>query len=131
LDGLRTEGRTTVFFESPRRLAVTLADAVEVLGGTRAAAVCRELTKTYEEVRRGPLVELAGWAGEQDVRGEITVVLGPAVPVASSLAELVAAVRHRVDGGERLKDAVSAVAEGATGVSKRDLYAAAVDSRTG
>ena len=66
-----------VFFESPHRLADTLADAVEVLGPDRRAAVCRELTKTYEEVRRGTLAELAEWAAE-GVRGEITVVLAPA-----------------------------------------------------
>jgi 16S rRNA (cytidine1402-2'-O)-methyltransferase len=128
LTALATEPRAAVFFESPRRLAVTLADAVEVLGPDRPAAVCRELTKTYEEVIRGPLAELAGWAAEGGVRGEITVVLagqvGPA-PGAATLDELVARVRERVAGGERLKDAVSEVAAG-TEYPKRELYAAAV-----
>ncbi|MER5394180.1 16S rRNA (cytidine(1402)-2'-O)-methyltransferase [Saccharopolyspora sp. NPDC002686] len=60
---LVAEERTCVFFEAPHRLADALADAVEVLGGERRAAVCRELTKTYEEIRRGTLAELADWAG--------------------------------------------------------------------
>jgi 16S rRNA (cytidine1402-2'-O)-methyltransferase len=122
------EPRAVVFFESPRRLAATLAVAVEVLGADRPAAVCRELTKTYEQVLRGPLSELAEWAATEEVRGEITVVLGGQIgpgPGAPTLEELVETVRDRVDAGERLKDAVSAVAAG-TGIPKRDLYAASV-----
>ena len=122
---LATEARTAVFFESPRRLATTLADAVDVLGGQRAAAVCRELTKTYEEVRRGSLAELARWAAEVEVRGEITVVLAGAAAEEDPLDVLVSRVRDRVADGERLKDAVHAVAAGSR-VSKRDLYAAAL-----
>lgn len=133
LTALATEPRTAVFFESPRRLAATLADAVEVLGADRPAAVCRELTKTYEEVLRGPLAELAEWAADGEVRGEITVVLagqvGPA-PGAATLEELVERVRERVAGGERLKDAVSEVAAG-TEYPKRELYAAAVATPAG
>ena len=126
LTTLRTEPRAVVFFESPHRLAETLADAVAVLGGERAAAVCRELTKTYEEVLRGSLTELAAWASEGQVRGEITVVLAGAAPTAApSVESLVQAVRERVDDGERLKDAVSVVAT-AAGVPKRELYAAAL-----
>jgi 16S rRNA (cytidine1402-2'-O)-methyltransferase len=131
LAGLVSEPRTAVFFESPRRLAATLADAVSVLGADRPAVVCRELTKTYEQVLRGPLGELAEWAAADEVRGEITVVLagqvGPA-PGAATLDELVARVRDRVADGERLKDAVAAViaATGATAVSKRELYAASL-----
>ncbi len=123
---LQAEERAAVFFESPHRLAATLADAVAVLGGERAAAVCRELTKTHEEIRRGPLAELAEWAEVGPVRGEITVVLAGAAPsVAPSVESLVDAVRERVADGERLKDAVSTVAT-AAGVPKRDLYAAAL-----
>jgi 16S rRNA (cytidine1402-2'-O)-methyltransferase len=128
LAGLATEPRAVVFFESPRRLAATLAVAVEVLGAERPAAVCRELTKTYEQVLRGPLGELAEWAADGQVRGEITVVLaGQVGPVAgaASMDELVARVQQRVADGERLKDAVSAVAAG-TEFAKRELYAAAV-----
>ncbi len=126
---LADEPRTAVFFESPRRLAACLDDAVAVLGGDRRAAVCRELTKTYEEVRRGPLAELATWATEVEVRGEITVVLGGAVAAPVTVDALVPAVRARVAAGDRLKDAVAAVAGGAGAVSKRDLYDAVVRSR--
>ncbi len=125
---LRTEPRAVVFFESPHRVADTLAVAAEVLGADRAAAVCRELTKKYEEVRRGGLGELAAWAVE-GVRGEVTVVLAGAAPSAAPPVEsLVDAVTERVADGERLKDAVAAVAEGA-GVPKRELYAAALAAR--
>ena len=82
LQTLAAEPRAMVFFESPHRLADTLAAAVEVLGPSRAAAVCRELTKTHEEVLRGPLAELAEWAATGPVRGEITVVLAGAAPTA-------------------------------------------------
>lgn len=124
---LRTEPRTVVFFEAPHRLADTLADAVDVLGADRQAAVCRELTKTYEEVRRGTLAELAEWAVE-GVRGEITVVLAPAPPSeAPDMATLVAEVKQRAADGERLKSAAAEVAE-AAGVSKKALYDAAVKS---
>ncbi|HEY3259143.1 MAG TPA: 16S rRNA (cytidine(1402)-2'-O)-methyltransferase [Pseudonocardiaceae bacterium] len=122
---LLDEPRTTVFFEAPHRLAACLTDAASVLGADRPAAVCRELTKLHEEVRRAPLAELAAWAAGDQVRGELTVVLAGAAARPASVGELLPAVQTRVAGGERLKDAVAAVAEG-SGVSKRDLYAAAV-----
>ncbi|WP_206792675.1 16S rRNA (cytidine(1402)-2'-O)-methyltransferase [Amycolatopsis sp. MtRt-6] len=127
LTALRDEPRTAVFFESPHRLESLLADAVSVLGGSRQAAVCRELTKTYEEVKRGTLAELAAWA-EEGVRGEITVVLSGAAPRAVSVADLVAEVSDRVAAGERLKSAAAEVAE-AAGVSKKELYDAVLASR--
>jgi len=124
---LAAEQRTVVFFEAPHRLADTLADAVEVLGPDRVAAVCRELTKKYEEVVRGSLAELAAWAVE-GARGEITVVLGPAPAAAKpDLETLVAEVKQRVADGERMKSAAAEVAE-AAGVSKKTLYDAAVKS---
>ena len=126
---LAGEQRTTVFFESPRRLTSTLADAARELGSDRRAAICRELTKTYEQVLRGTLAELAEWAAEGEVRGEITVVLAGAQPSTAPMEELVVAVHDRVEQGERLKDAVAAVATGAPGIAKRDLYAAAVAAR--
>ena len=131
LAGLAAEGRTCVFFESPHRLAATLLQAAEVLGEQRAAAVCRELTKPYEEVRRGGLGALAQWAAD-GVRGEITVVLSGAPPVdPPEVADLVGEVTERVTAGERLKDAVATVAA-AHGVPQRDLYQAAVyNSRAG
>ncbi|MGW3467477.1 16S rRNA (cytidine(1402)-2'-O)-methyltransferase [Saccharopolyspora sp. NPDC000995] len=125
---LVAEERTCVLFEAPHRLADTLADAVAVLGGERRAAVCRELTKTYEEIRRGSLAELAVWAAE-GVRGEITVVLGGAEPApAADPAELVAQVEERAAEGVRLKDAVAEVAELA-GVRKKELYDAVLAAR--
>ncbi|WP_458682064.1 16S rRNA (cytidine(1402)-2'-O)-methyltransferase [Prescottella equi] len=123
---LKTEPRACVFFEAPHRLAACLADAVEVLGGTRRAAVCRELTKTYEEVRRGTLAELAGWAVD-GARGEITVVLEGAQMVAADPEDLVAEVERLVADGARLKDACAQVAT--EGVSKRELYETVLASR--
>jgi 16S rRNA (cytidine1402-2'-O)-methyltransferase len=99
-----------------------------VLGTDRRAAVCRELTKPYEEIRRGPLAELQAWAAD-GVRGEITVVLAGAEPVAVlDTAALVDQVLSLVAGGTRLKDAVSTVAT-ESGVSRKTLYDAAVSAR--
>lgn len=123
---LSGEQRTVIFFESPHRLAATLGEAAEALG-ERRAAVCRELTKTYEEVRRGTLHELAEWAAD-GVRGEITVVLEGARPAEVSVDDLVARVVERVEAGERLK-AVAAEVAGAAGVSKKELYDAVVAAR--
>jgi 16S rRNA (cytidine1402-2'-O)-methyltransferase len=122
---LAEEPRTAVFFESPHRIAATLSLAAEVLGEQRRAAVCRELTKTYEEVRRGSLRELADWAAD-GVRGEITVVLSGAGPrLEQDLDALVLEVRRLAGDGMRLKDAAAQVAA-AAGVSKKTLYDAAV-----
>ncbi|MEV5340289.1 16S rRNA (cytidine(1402)-2'-O)-methyltransferase [Streptomyces sp. NPDC052676] len=121
------ERRTLVYFEAPHRLDDTLAAMAEVFGGDRRAAVCRELTKTYEEVRRGPLAELAEWAA-QGVRGEITVVVEGAperAPETPDEAELVRRVRVREEAGERRKEAIAAVAVEA-GVPKRVVFDAVV-----
>jgi 16S rRNA (cytidine1402-2'-O)-methyltransferase len=128
LRALASEPRTMVFFEAPHRLADALASMAEVFGGTRSAAVCRELTKTYEEVRRGPLAELVAWAEAGDVRGEITVVVGGAAPLAADVGALVAEVLERVDGGERLKDVARELAA-THGVPARELYDRAVAGR--
>lgn len=126
---LAAEERTSVFFESPHRLADTLAEAADVLGADRRAAVCRELTKTYEEVLRGTLGELAERTAG-GVRGEIVVVVeGAGGATATSIEELVDLVEERVGEGERLKDACAVVATG-TAVPKRDLYQAVLDART-
>ena len=128
LAGLAGEARTAVFFESPRRLADCLRDAVEQLGEHRRAVVCRELTKTHEEIRRGPLGELADWAAD-GVLGEITVVLAGATPVAD-LMSLVAEVSVLVDEGMRVKDACAAVVETTPGAPpKRELYDAVLRAR--
>lgn len=130
LAALAGERRTTVFFEAPHRVPETLDALVEAFGPERQAAVCRELTKTYEEVRRGPLAELAAWSHEGEVRGEVVlVVAGAPEQGLPDVADLVPEVLGRVDGGERLKSVVAEVAE-ATGVAKRDLYAAALAARS-
>lgn len=127
LESLKTEERAACFFESPHRLADTLADAAEILGSTRRAAVCRELTKTYEEVRRGTLPELAAWAAE-GVKGEITVVLEGGVIQEADVASLVPVVESLVAEGMRLKDACRTIGEG-RGVSTRELYEAVLAAR--
>jgi 16S rRNA (cytidine1402-2'-O)-methyltransferase len=127
---LATETRACVFFESPHRVAATLADAVEVLGGDRRGAVCRQLTKSDEQVERGTLAELAEWAAG-GVGGEVTVVFAGAAPVVvdvTDVAGLVPAVQERVAAGQRLKDVVAEVAAGA-GVSKKALYDSVVAAK--
>lgn len=129
LAGLAAERRTAVLFEAPHRLADSLADMVAVLGPNRRAVVCRELTKTHEEVRRGTLAELAArFAGE--VRGEITVVVeGAAEPVvASTPVELARLVAVREASGEARKEAIAGVAR-ELGVPRRDVYDAVVSAK--
>ena len=127
LESLRTEERAACFFESPHRLADTLADAAEILGPTRRAAVCRELTKTYEEVRRGTLPELAEWAAG-GVKGEITVVVEGGTADEVDVEKLIPVVESLVGEGMRLKDACRQVAAG-RGVSNRELYEAVLAAR--
>lgn len=122
---LADEARTMVFFEAPHRTAETLAAMVDAFGPDRSAAVCRELTKTYEEVVRGPLTELAGWAAEQ-VRGEVTLVVAGAPEPVVDLDSAAAEVATRVAGGARLKPAVAEVAE-RDGIARNALYAAALE----
>ena len=124
---LARERRTMIFFEAPHRLDATLAAMADAFGPDRPAAVCRELTKTYEEVRRGGLADLARWAGD-GVKGEITVVVGGAPAQVIDLETAVAEVQARVAGGERLRDACAEVAA-ATGLSRNDLYNAALAAR--
>jgi 16S rRNA (cytidine1402-2'-O)-methyltransferase len=124
------ERRTLVYFEAPHRLDDTLAAMAEAFGPERRAAVCRELTKTYEEVRRGPLGELADWARD-GVRGEITVVVEGAPekgPEELDTAELVRRVRVREEAGERRKEAIAAVAAEA-GLPKREVFDAVVAAK--
>ena len=128
LKTVAAEPRTCVFFESPRRLAACLRDAVDELGPERRAVVCRELTKTHEEVIRGTLAELAAWA-DDGVLGEITVVLAGATPRAD-LPTLVADVNALVDDGMRVKDACAQVVAASPGSpSRRELYDAVLRSR--
>lgn len=131
LADLRAERRTMVFFESPRRLAATLAEMTAVFGADRRAAVCRELTKTHEEIRRGTLGELAQWAG-QGVLGEVTLVVGGARAGSSSTgsaaptaAEAAARVAAAEQAGSTRKEAI-ATAAAELGMRRRDVYDAVV-----
>lgn len=125
LAGLAAEERTMVFFESRHRLPATLTAMAAAFGADRPAAVCRELTKTYEEVRRGPLGELAGWAAGGDVLGEITIVVAGATPAAATPEDAAVLVAEREAAGVPRKEAIAAVAREA-GLPKRAVYAAVV-----
>jgi len=122
---LAGEQRTLVFFESPRRLAATLAGLAEAFGHDRAAVVCRELTKTHEEVIRGTVGDLAEWAAE-GVLGEVTIVIAgaPQAPRADP-ADAAAEVAARERAGTPRKTAIAEVAR-ELGVRKRELYDAVV-----
>jgi 16S rRNA (cytidine1402-2'-O)-methyltransferase len=126
---LATEPRTLVLFEAPHRLAATVTDLAAAFGDDRPAVACRELTKTYEEVRRGSLADLAAWAAA-GVRGEITLVVGgaPAAAYVGSSDDLVALVRAREQAGQSRKDAIGEVAR-ETGLPKREVYAAVVAAK--
>lgn len=126
LDELAAEPRTMVFFEAPHRLADFLADCADALGDDRPAAVCRELTKPYEEVVRGGLRELAQWAVD-GARGEICVVVQGA-PESDGDVDALALVQQRIAQGEKLSAAVAEVAK-VTGTNKKQLYQAALDAR--
>jgi 16S rRNA (cytidine1402-2'-O)-methyltransferase len=121
------ETRTLIFFESPHRIAEALADARDVLGADRQAAVCRELTKMHEEIRRGALGELTEWA-EAGVRGEIVIVVAGAEPANIPLDAALDQVAELTASGLRLKEACAQVAD-ATGHSSRELYQGALARR--
>ncbi len=129
---LAGERRTMVFFESPRRAGTTLSELSAAFGAERRAVVCRELTKTHEEVRRGTLAELAAWAAG-GLLGEITVVVEGAPAAgrgadAGDVSAAVAEVSRRVAGGASRKDAIAAVAA-ETGVPRNRVYDAVVSPR--
>jgi len=121
------EPRTMVFFESPNRLADALGDITTAFGADRRVAVCRELTKLYEEVRRGTAAELAEWAAS-GVKGEICIVVEGGAVQEMDLDSAIAQVQSLVAAGSKLKDAASEVAD-ATGLGKRDLYEGALKAR--
>jgi 16S rRNA (cytidine1402-2'-O)-methyltransferase len=127
---LAAEPRTLVFFEAPHRIAATLRALADAFGADRQAAVCRELTKTYEEVRRGALGELAEWAVD-GLRGEITVVVAGAparLPIDITDADLARLVADHEATGETRKSAIATVAL-ATGRPKRDVFDAVVAAK--
>jgi 16S rRNA (cytidine1402-2'-O)-methyltransferase len=126
---LRFEERTMVFFEAPHRLAETLIDAVNVFGADRLGAICREMTKRYEETIRGTLDELSTWASSNEVLGEITLVIAGAAMDSAALtaADMVGRVREFESAGMDRKSAIATVAE-EFGIAKRLVYAAVVDA---
>jgi 16S rRNA (cytidine1402-2'-O)-methyltransferase len=116
---------TLVFYESPRRLAASLADMAELLGAERGAAVCRELTKKFEEVRRGSLAELSAGYREERVKGEIVVLVEAAVEQAASEQDLREALLNALDRMS-MKDAVREVSE-TLRAPRRDVYQLALE----
>jgi 16S rRNA (cytidine1402-2'-O)-methyltransferase len=126
LADLSTEPRTMVFFEAPHRIEPTLTAMAEAFGTNRAAALCRELTKTYEEVRRGPLGELAASVAD-GVKGEITLVVAGRRPAAASqvdAGELARLVDEQIESGQTKRDAIDEVAR-VSGQPRRTVYDAA------
>lgn len=126
---LRFEERTMVFFEAPHRLGESLIDAVNVFGADRRGAICREMTKRYEETIRGNLRELSAWAAGNEILGEITLVIAGAVTDSASLTatDMVGRVREFETAGMDRKTAIATVAE-EFGIAKRLVYAAVVDA---
>ena len=126
---LRHEERTMVFFEAPHRIGDSLGDAVAVFGAQRRAAICREMTKRYEETIRGTLAELSSWADSNEVLGEITLVVEGASTDSASMSagEMVARVREFEGAGMDRKAAIASVAQ-EFGIAKRLVYAAVVDA---
>jgi 16S rRNA (cytidine1402-2'-O)-methyltransferase len=128
---LAAERRTLVFFESPHRIEDTLNALATAFGPDRPAALCRELTKTYEQVRRGGLGELSAGVADDPPRGEITLVVAgapAAEPVVRDAADLAALVAERQATGLSRRDAVDAVAA-EVGLPRREVYAAALGTR--
>ena len=131
LESLRGETRTMVFYEAPHKLLDTLQDMQAVFGGERALSLCRELTKLHEEVMRTTLDDALRYYQAQAPRGEYVLVIHGAEPLEEppiSLDDGVAQVLAQLAQGQRLKDAVRAVAQ-ATGLSRNELYDAALSAR--
>jgi len=126
---LRFEERTMVLFEAPHRLAESLADALAVFGAARSAAICREMTKTYEEVVRGSLEELLQWSMSKEILGEITLVIAGSAAGSeiTSAADAVSRVKDYEAAGMDRKEAIATVAD-ESGLPKKIVYAAVVDA---
>jgi 16S rRNA (cytidine1402-2'-O)-methyltransferase len=127
---LAGEQRTLVLLEAPHRVAAALADLAAGFGADRPAVVCRELTKTYEEVLRGTLGKLASISAERELRGEITLVIGGAVPITREIGpvELAEAVATLEADGAARKEAISQVAHD-LGVRRREVYDAVLAAK--
>ncbi len=126
---LRFEERTMVFFEAPHRLVDSLKDAEPIFGSDREGAICREMTKRYEEIKRGNLSELNAWVSDREILGEITLVIAGAQlgALESTTDAMVARVREFEGAGMDRKSAIAAVAEEFS-IAKRIVYAAVVDA---
>ena len=126
---LRFEERTMVMFEAPHRLEESLADALAVFGADRSAAICREMTKTYEEVVRGSLEELLQWSMSKEILGEITLVIAGSAAGSeiTSAADAVSRVKEYEAAGMDRKEAIATVAD-ESGLPKKIVYAAVVDA---
>ncbi len=129
LESLRFEERTMIFFEAPHRITECLTDAVATFGGDRQAAICREMTKTYEETVRGSLDELLAWSTSKEILGEITMVIAgvPAGSAVKTADEMVARVREFESAGMDRKEAIATVAKEFE-LPKKVVYAAVVDA---
>jgi 16S rRNA (cytidine1402-2'-O)-methyltransferase len=129
LESLRFEERTMIFFEAPHRITECLIDALEIFGGDRRAAICREMTKTYEETVRGTLSELLAWSTSKEILGEITMVIAgvPVGSAAKTAEEMVSRVREFESAGMDRKDAIATVAK-EFDLPKKVVYAAVVDA---
>jgi 16S rRNA (cytidine1402-2'-O)-methyltransferase len=129
-ESLRFEERTMVVFEAPHRLLESLIDARSILGGQRLGAICREMTKTYEETIRGSLDDLITWAQSHEVLGEITLVFGGVEvgTAAKTNEEMVARVREFEAAGMERKLAISTVAQ-ELDLPKKLVYAAVVEDK--
>jgi len=125
LEGLKAIPGTLILYESPRRVAAMLSDAARVLGGTRRAAVCRELTKKYEEVRRGTLAELAETYAERSPKGEIVVLVDRGRSETVNLSELDSCLHAALKDGS-VRDAADRVAA-ELGLKRRQVYQRALE----
>jgi 16S rRNA (cytidine1402-2'-O)-methyltransferase len=130
-ENLANETRTIIFFEAPHRLLESLADAVSVFGPNRLGAICREMTKTYEEVIRGDLETLHSWAASTEILGEITLVIAGFDPDSRqfSEADLIAEVLKQEAAGISRKEAIAEVAR-ITGRAKREVFDAMVTHKS-
>lgn len=129
---LAQEERTIIFFEAPHRIVESLKDAGDAFGLDRIGAVCREMSKHYEEVVRGELSQLIEWAESKDILGEITIVISGFDPGAREFdpAQLVQMVLNQESAGEGRKEAIAQVAK-ETGISKRVVFDAMVAHKSG
>ena len=129
---LAQEERTLIFFEAPHRIVESLKDAGDAFGLDRIGAVCREMSKHYEEVVRGELSQLIEWAQSKDILGEITIVISGFDPGTREFdsAQLVQMVLNQESAGEGRKEAIAQVAK-ETGISKRVVFDAMVAYKSG